>query len=126
MLHLIDSTILIDQLRGYALARSWLNSLRDDESAISMVSSAELLTGCRNKSEQSALEKSLATYQLLWIDEQTSRMSHDLYQRFFLSHGTGFFDCLIAATALRYQIVLATINEKHFRHIPDLQVIRPY
>lgn len=126
MQFLIDSAILIDQLRGFTPAHDWLNRLQRDEAAISMVSSAELITGCRNKLEQTAVEKSLATYQMLWIDEPTSQIALSLYRQFFLSHNNGFFDCLIAATALRHQIVLATINDKHFRQIPNLQLLRPY
>jgi predicted nucleic acid-binding protein len=34
--------------------------------------------------------------------------------------------CLIAATALRLDMEVATVNEKHFRAIPRLKVFRPY
>ena len=40
--------------------------------------------------------------------------------------GTDWVDCLVAATAMRLGVAVATINEKHFKPIRGLDVIRPY
>jgi predicted nucleic acid-binding protein len=50
----------------------------------------------------------------------------DLLAGFRLSHGVGWPDCLIAATAIRLGRPVATTNVKHFTPFPNLQVIRPY
>jgi len=43
-----------------------------------------------------------------------------------LSHNIGFLDCLIAATAIKNGLSLATLNLKHFAPFSDLQVEKPY
>jgi predicted nucleic acid-binding protein len=47
-------------------------------------------------------------------------------QTFTLSHGLEIPDALIAATALELSLPLYTLNDRHFRMIPGLTVLRPY
>ncbi len=46
---LIDTSILVDLLRGHSDARDWLAALSPGEAAISFVTAAELLAGARNQ-----------------------------------------------------------------------------
>ncbi len=41
-----------------------------------------------------------------------------------LSHDTDIADMIVAATCLYYQLPLATMNHKHYKHIPNLQLIK--
>jgi predicted nucleic acid-binding protein len=43
-----------------------------------------------------------------------------------LSTRLGWPDCLIAAAALRLDLPLVTLNDKHFKPIRGLRVVRPY
>ena len=47
-------------------------------------------------------------------------------ETFYLSHGLGIPDALVAATAIHHQLVLYTRNVRHFQMIPDLKVVPPY
>ncbi len=47
-------------------------------------------------------------------------------RRLALSHGVGWPDCLIAATALRLGLPIVTLNDKHFKVFKGLKVRRPY
>jgi len=123
---LLDTSILIDVLRGYEPAKNWIDSLPESARRISVITAAELLAGCHNQAEQRRLERELASYSTLWIDEEISQSALNFYNRFYLSHGTGFFDCLIAASSIKHELQLATINIKHFAPIPHLQAKRPY
>lgn len=123
---LLDTSILVDLLRGSASARRWIDSLDATDRMISVVTAAELVAGCRNQREQRAVERELALYATAWLDESISQSALDLYRRFHLSHGVGFLDCLIAATALKHGMRLASLNLKHFRAFPGLQSERPY
>jgi predicted nucleic acid-binding protein len=49
---LVDTSIVIDFLRGSEIAKNWLNSFQAGELAISVVTAAELVAGCRNRREQ--------------------------------------------------------------------------
>lgn len=123
---LLDTSILIDLLRGNQKAREWIDSLADDAKFISVVTIAELLAGCRNKREQQTLNRELKLYEIAWIDETMSERALNLYRDFHLSHGVGFLDCMIAATAILKNYSLATLNLKHFAPFPELDTHRPY
>ncbi len=123
---LIDTNILVDLLRGREEARQWIDRLPDDGRCISVVTAAELLAGARSSHEQKLIEQEILLYRILWLQEPISRLALDWYQRFRLRYGVGFLDCLIGATALYYDLPLATLNERHFAPFPDLQVERPY
>ncbi|MBI4672268.1 MAG: type II toxin-antitoxin system VapC family toxin [Chloroflexi bacterium] len=123
---LLDTSILIDLLHGRQNARAWIDSLDVEVRYISVVTAAELLAGCANKREEQKLARELNLYHIAWIDEVMSERALNLYRALRLSHGVGFLDCLIAATALEKNFVVATLNLKHFKPIAGLQVKRPY
>lgn len=123
---LLDTTILVDVLRGNPSARTWIDSLPEDACAISVITAAELLAGCRNRTEQRAVERELELYDLLWLSEDISQVALDFYKRYHLSHNVGFLDCLIAATANANGLRLATVNLKHFAPFPRLATECPY
>jgi len=123
---LIETSILVDLLRGWLPARHWIDGLSSDDRYISVVTAAELLAGCRNRDEQRTVEREIALYPILWLDETSSQTALDWYRQFRLSHGLGFLDSLIGATAYHHDLTLATMNEKHFTPLPGLRVERPY
>jgi predicted nucleic acid-binding protein len=84
---LVDTSILVDFLRGNQDARAWLSQFPAGELAISVVTAAELLAGCRSREEQSLVEKELALYPMLWIIGAISPTAWDWYGQFHLSHG---------------------------------------
>lgn len=123
---LLDTSILVDILRGYKPARDWVDSIPESARFVSVITGAELLGGCHNRTEQRAVERELTLYALVWLDEEISQTAWELYRRFHLSHGTGFLDCLIAATTIKWGWRLATLNLKHFTPFADIHAERPY
>ncbi|MBM4046290.1 MAG: type II toxin-antitoxin system VapC family toxin [Planctomycetes bacterium] len=123
---LLDTAILVDLLRGSTAARRWVDSVPKAARSLSVATVAELIAGCRNRKEQSVVEREIELYTVLWVTEGISQSALDLYKRFYLSHGVGFLDCLIAATATEHRLRLATLNLSHFTPVPNLQVERPY
>jgi len=123
---LVDTSILIDFLRGNETANTWLDSFASGELAISVVTAAELVAGCRNQREQKQVEKDLALYPMILISSAISATAWEWYCQYHLSNGVGFFDCLIGASAYHLEITVCTLNEKHFRSFPGLRVERPF
>ena len=123
---LIDTAILIDYLRGSDVARTWLDQFSPGELIVSVVTAAELLAGCRDRKEQNLIEKELNFYPIVWISCDASQTAWEWYRQYHLSHGVGFLDCLIGASAYSYGVIMSTLNEKHFQPFPDLQLERPY
>lgn len=116
----------MDILRGHTEARDWIDSVAEVHRFTSVVTAAELFAGCRNRAEQRKIERELRIYALVWLDEDISQDALDLYRSFHLSHGTGFHDCLIAATAMRHKYRVATLNLKHFKIFSNIRATRPY
>lgn len=122
---LLDTSILVDILRGYEPAQIWIDSLPAEARYISVITAGELLAGSRNLREQRRIERELALYETIWLSESVSRSALDLYRRFHLSQQAGFFDCLIAATAEQHALQLATLNLKHFAPL-GVRARKPY
>jgi predicted nucleic acid-binding protein len=123
---LVDTTILIDLLRGHEVAKSWVNNFSAGQLVISVVTAAELIAGCRNKREQNLVEKEIALYPIIYISGAVSATALDWYRQFHLSHNAGFLDCLIGASAYHNGLAVCTLNDKHFSPLRNLQVERPY
>lgn len=124
---LIDSTVLIDYLRGRSEAVGYLDAVRSTEvQSTHIVVAAEVIEGARDAKDQAALATFLSTFNVVLPNEADSALSVDMLKGFRLSHGVGWPDCLIAATALRLGWSVITTNLKHFSPIPTLKVIRPY
>jgi predicted nucleic acid-binding protein len=56
---LIDTTILVDVLRGHHGAIAWVNGLPPRERWVSVISYFELLAGCRNRREQQIVAREM-------------------------------------------------------------------
>src|SRR5688572_27262784 len=124
---ILDSSILIDCLRGRADAISFLAT----QSAAApprthLLVAAELLTGARDKTEQNLIDSFLQSFDLAVPGEVDGLSALDLYRQFRLSHGVDWPDCQIAATALRLGVEVLTQNVKHFTAFPGLRVVRAY
>jgi len=123
---IIDTTVLVDLLRGSHQARSFLSRVPLKDRLISAVTIAELVEGCRNRRELAVLERELRLYEVIWIDEAQSQLADRWHRRLRLSKGIGYLDCLIGAAAFCSSLPLMTLNEKHFRVLPGVIVSRPY
>ena len=124
--YLVNTTILVDFLRGRKEAKTWLEGFPEGGLAISVITAAELLAGCHNKQEQKRLEAELEQYDLVLTSTAISSTAWEWYRQHRLSDGVGFFDCLIGASAYHCGLTVCTLNDKHFRPLPEVRVERPY
>jgi predicted nucleic acid-binding protein len=124
---LIDTSILIDHLRGRPDATRFLAATRATVGlTTSVVVAAELLSGARDRREQAEIDRLLARSRVELIYPTDNTNALDLLRQYKLSRGIGWPDCLIAAVAIRLLLPAATLNDRHFRAIPTLSVHRPY
>ncbi|MFN0084293.1 MAG: type II toxin-antitoxin system VapC family toxin [Blastocatellia bacterium] len=123
-LTIIDTDILIDVGRGDTTAIGCLQQIEQQSClAISVVTQMELMIGCRNKVELSALEAFLRRFQILRMTEQISDQAVQLLSQYRLSHGLLIADALVAATAIELGEPLITRNQRDFRFISELKLI---
>ncbi len=124
---LLDTTIAVDLLHGHAGALSFARKCRGaGRVLIHTVVVAELYTGAGTKADFKAIDALVVTTEPVAPSEHDLAVSLKLLRRHLPSSGVEWHDCLLAATALRLTCPVATLNEKHFRVIKGLKVIRPY
>jgi hypothetical protein len=125
---ILDTTMLVDIIRRKEVALDYLDGISKgaDIPRLSIVTSMELIIGCRNKNEVRKVEELLADYDVLDITPLISRKAYRLISQFSKSHGLVIPDALIAATALVENAVLVTSNVRHFSMIKELRLEEPH
>ena len=109
----LDTTVLVDVLRRNEAARDFLKSLEDPPSC-SEVTRVEILRGLRS-AERAAADRLLSEIRWRPVDEDVARLAGELGRRFRSSHrDLSIVDLVVAATAQRLGLPLATSNVKHF------------
>ena len=121
---LVDTDVLIDFLRGYGPAVSFVDD-HSDRIVLSAIVVAELhagAKGAKGEAEQTVLDKLLSVVRVVPLSGEIARLG-GLYRRDYgPSHGTGLSDALVAATAFLENAALKTLNVKHY---PMFEDIRP-
>ena len=107
LLLLLDTNILIDLLRGEAVALAWLEQQQSPQ--ISVITWIEVLVGCRD-AETEAVQAWLEAFPRLPLDDASSRAAVRLRQQ----HGMKMPNAIILATARCAELTLATRNSCDF------------
>jgi len=86
----------------------------------------ELIQGCLNKKELKAVKEFIKENFSVVIhpDERISEKAIVLLEKHSLTDGLRTVDALIAASALQKGATLATSNDKHFRNISHLNILK--
>jgi predicted nucleic acid-binding protein len=121
ILRLIDSVILIDHLNGVKKASEFLSGLDPRETAISIITRAEILCGLDDAGFPEA-GMLLDQYVLLEID----RAAADAAARLKREHGWKLPDAFQAALAQLHHTKLSTRNTKDFNPKKHRFVEVPY
>ena len=120
---LVDTDILIDYLRGLIPAVQFIKS-RSNHIIISAVSVAELYAGVRDGKENDHLDEFMSIFPIMEVTTEIARIG-GLYKRdYYISHGVGLADAIIAATAKVQKAGLRTLNTAHFPMLTDVEA--PY
>jgi predicted nucleic acid-binding protein len=133
---MVDTSVLIATERG-SLPPDALRRIQPGmRLAVSAITVSELLHGyyrARTRSQRAARERFIASVlaelEILPFDlpvtREHARIWADLTER---GQMIGPYDLLIAATAMTHRLALATLNDREFRKIENLEVraLRPY
>lgn len=118
---LVDTTVMVDTLRGHAHAGRALEACRREGVLhSSVVVRAEVLAGMRPH-ETDRTRSLLDAFEWHSVDEVIAEEAGRLGRRWLPSHcGIDTADLLIAATAQTLGLQLLTCNVRHFPMFPDL------
>lgn len=119
----LDTSILVDHLRGSDPATEYLASLTEPP-ICSEISRIEVIQGLRS-AERRPADRLFGLIVWVPVTEAVARRAGGLGRRWRRSHpGIGVADLTIAATAEEAGVGLATRNLKHFPMFADLRA--PY
>ena len=121
---LCDTNILIEFYKGNNGVLETLNRAGLDNLGVSIVSIGELYFGAKDKRELAKLQKHLSVLKQFELDTETSNIFLELMREFVLSHKLSVPDGLIAATAIRHNLPLFTLNIKDFHYLPGLTLYK--
>ena len=128
----IDADVIIRGEKGTFDFPAWLASLPSEEFAVAAITVAELWHGVERASgkirrtRQTYLQTVVAGLELIPYTENTALIHARLWAQ-LESAGTmiGYYDLIVAATALEHGHSLATFNQRHFQLVAGLNVIHP-
>ena len=126
MKYLLDTTWIVEYLRGNPETISRIQELQEEGLAVSIISMAELYEGVFRSNQPEANEEALKDFvsavTVLEVTEDMARRYGEEKAR-LVRQGTviGALDLLIAATAQTHGLILLT-NDQDFGRIPGLRL----
>lgn len=123
---ILDTNIIIDQLRGFKTITDIFKTHFEDENFvtfISVITELEIYSGksMNNIRSKNIADKFLSKMLKIPVNSNTAKYAGQIKRKFPIN----FPDALIAATAILNKCTLVTRNAKHFRGISKLKVIKP-
>jgi|SRR5690242_3903487 len=129
---IIDGDVIIGGEKGTFDLRRWLASRADDEFEIAAITVAELWHGVERASgshrlrRQQYLERIIAALSIIPYTQQTAYQHARLWAELDARRAMiGYYDLIVAATALERGSHLATFNRRHFAKITGLTIVNP-
>lgn len=129
---ILDTDVIIRGERGTLDLSRWLASQRDEEIQIAAITIAELWYGVERASSayrverQDYIRKILSLVNVLPYTAATALKHARIWAELETSGKMiGFYDLIVAATALEHRSAVATFNQRHFARVPGLKVIEP-
>jgi predicted nucleic acid-binding protein len=117
---LVDTNIVIEVLKNNPEIVKAVNSIGIEHAAVSSITLMELYYGALNKAELRKIKKYVNAFEIIQINEEISTRAVNLIETYAKSHNLNLPDALIAATAIKNNIKLMTLNVKDFRYIEEL------
>jgi predicted nucleic acid-binding protein len=121
---LVDSSLIIDFLRVKDNTTSLFYQLsaHDHDLSVSIITQAELYSGksvWEKPDVQAALETIFSGLTIVPLDSTVAVSAGQIRA----AHGTDLIDALLAATALRHGLTVATLNRKDFAAISGISLL---
>lgn len=106
---MLDSVILVDHFNGVRAAKEFVLSLRPEETAISVITRAEILVGV-DREDEVLVKAFLEQFHLLIVDKAIADLAASLRK----SRNWKLPDAIQAALCLHHKLKLATRNTRDF------------
>ena len=115
-----DTNILIRHFQNNFETVGEMSKIGSSNVILPTIVVMELFRGMGNKNELANMKSKLKHYNILHINEDTSKIALEFMEAYRLSHDLKMPDALIGAMSVVYQIPLFTYNVKDFKYLPGL------
>lgn len=129
---ILDADVIIRGEKGTFDLGHWVLSQPEERFEVASVTVAELwhgverAAGKQRAKRQQYLQMILASLPIIPYTEQTAYEHARLWAELEKSgRMIGFYDVIVAATALERGSAVATFNQRHFAQVKSLKVIEP-
>ena len=129
---IIDADVIIRGEKGSFDTRGWLASQKTNELEVCAITVAELwhgverATGKQRTIREEYLGAILGRLPIIPYSEQTAYQHARIWAELGATGKMiGFYDLIVAATAVERGSQVATFNKKHFSQVKGLQVVEP-
>jgi len=122
---LVDTSIIVDLLRGYQPAIEWMEG-NEESLGLTRFTWLEIIQGCTNKQKLAQAVQLLEGFELVPATTADLEWGTALLMKYHLKLKIDKIDCLIASVSYRTQLPLYTRNLKHFSPVLDDLAISPY
>ncbi len=127
---ILDADVIIRGEKGTFDLRGWLETNASQEFEVAAITVAELwhgverATGDHRLRRQTYLEAALSILPVIPYTAEIAREHARIWAEVQAAGKmTGYYDLIVAATALHRGSQLATFNRRHFEHIPGLILV---
>lgn len=121
----LDTSVLIDFLRKQDKQKAVFTHLaKEHDLYISVITRFEIEVGLKSPQHRAEYQALLSRLEVLPVSESSIEQMVELH-KYLKSNNwlVGFQDLIIGTTALHYRLPLATLNQKHFIRIPQLDLV---
>ena len=129
---ILDADVIIRGEKGTFDLQRWVAAQPDEQFEVAAITVAELwhgverATGAHRTKRQRYLETVLASLPVIPYTEQTAYEHARIWAELeSAGNMTGYYDLIVAATALERGSKVATFNRRHFAQIKGLKLIEP-
>ena len=129
---ILDADVIIRAEKGAYDLESWMASVPDEQFEIAAITVAELwhgverASGAKRNERRQFLQALLAALPIIPYTGQTAYEHARIWAELESSgRMIGYYDIVVAATALERGVKVATFNGRHFAQVKGLEVIKP-
>lgn len=123
---LLDTSILIDYLRGVAGAKTVIDRVKNREidCCVSVLTEAELFAGkeCEKESKRKEILALIFLFTKFSLDNEISQKAGEFKRKY----DSLLDDCIIAATAFSQKCRIWTKDIRDFKRIEEVEIEEPY
>jgi tRNA(fMet)-specific endonuclease VapC len=127
---ILDAEVIIRGEKGTFDLPGWLSGRADEQFEVAAITAAELwhgverATGVHQVKRRQYLQNLLASLPIVPYTEQTAYEHARIWAQLEASGKMiGYYDIIVAATALERASEVATFNRRHFAQVPGLTLV---